>query len=284
VKLQQIILVGTGIVLLGILYFFAPTVPPKKQATQAAEAGASKAQPLEFSTILQAAKEKLTPSQQAYVSGLETAVVRGDVKDQQIKVYYQLAGFWQDSVQFFEPHAYYTAAAAKLENSEKNLTFAARQFLTALKGSNQPVMKQWMADQAKELFEKAVALNPANDSLKVDLGSCYIFGSSAANPQEVMQGIQKILEVVRRDSSNMYAQLMLGIGGVYSGQMDKAIERLRKVTAKEPHNLEAVFMLAEAYERLGDRSNAIKWYEHGKQYMRNPEMVKEIEAKIKTLK
>lgn len=283
-KLQQIILVGTGIVLLGILYFFAPTVPPKKQTAKAADDSNSTTQPLAFSTILQAAKEKLTPVQQAYVSGLETAVVRGDVKEQQIKVYRQLAGFWQDSVQFFEPYAYYTAAAAKLENSEKNLTFAARQFLTALKGSNQPVMKQWMADQARELFEKAVALNPANDSLKVDLGSCYIFGSSAANPQEVMQGIQQILEVVRKDSSNMYAQLMLGIGGVYSGQLDKAIERLNKVTAKEPHNLEAVFMLAEAYERMGNRPNAIKWYQHGKQYMRNPEMVKEIEAKIKTLK
>jgi tetratricopeptide (TPR) repeat protein len=284
VKLQQIILVGTGIVLLGILYFFAPTVPHKKQTAEAGDDVNSKTQPLAFSTILQAAKEKLTPAQQAYVSGLETAVVRGDVKEQQIKVYRQLAGFWQDSVQFFEPYAYYTAAAAKLENSEKNLTFAARQFLTALKGSNQPVMKQWMADQARELFEKAVALNPANDSLKVDLGSCYIFGSSAANPQEVMQGIQQILEVVRKDSSNMYAQLMLGIGGVYSGQLDKAIERLNKVTAKEPHNLEAVFMLAEAYERMGNRPNAIKWYQHGMQYMRNPEMVKEIEAKIKTLK
>jgi len=116
------------------------------------------------------------------------------------------------------------------------------------------------------------------------LGSCYIFGSSAADPQEVMLGIQKILEVARKDSTNMYAQLMLGIGGVVSGQMDKAVERLKKVVQKEPANLEAVFMLAEAYERQGDKANAVYWYEAGKKYISNPQMVEEINNKVKTLK
>ena len=40
---------------------------------------------------------------------LETAVVRGDVKEQQIKVYHQLADFWKDSAHLLLPYAYYTA-------------------------------------------------------------------------------------------------------------------------------------------------------------------------------
>ena len=141
-----------------------------------------------------------------------------------------------------------------------------------------------MADEAKGLFEKALEINPANDSSAIGLGSCYIFGSTAADPQEIMTGIQKILAVARRDSTNMYAQLMLGVGGVVSGQLDKAIERLTKVAAKEPANLEAVFMLAEAYEKKGDNTNAAHWYEAGKKYISDPQMVKEINEKIKTLK
>ena len=283
-KKQQIILVGSGVLLLVLLYFFGNTVPPKKGSPVAAQTPAGQPQKIAFATILQAAKQKLTPSQQTYVSGLETSVVRGDVKAQQIKQYNQLAAFWIDSVHLVEPYAYYTGAAAKLENSEKSLTFAARQFLNQLKGSNQPLMKQWMADQAKELFEKALEINPANDSSKIGLGSCYIFGSSAENPQEVMTGIQKILEVSRRDSTNMYAQLMLGIGGVVSGQLDKAVERLENVTHKEPANMEAVFMLAEAYERKGDNANAIRWYQHAKQYMHNDQLLKDIDDRIKSLK
>ena len=248
--------------------------------------GADAAAPkkIDASVIIAAAKQKLPAAQQAYVSGLESSVVRGDVKDQQIKVYHQLADFWRDSVHFFEPYAYYTGAAAKLENSEKSLTFAARQFLNELKGTNQPAVKQWMADESKDLFEKALAINPANDSSKIGLGSCYIFGSTASNPQEMMMGIQKILEVAKRDSTNMYAQLMLGIGGVVSGQLDKATERLKKVVEHEPNNLEAIFMLAEAYEKKNDNASAAHWYETAKKYISDPEMVKEINEKIKTLK
>ncbi len=284
-KKQQFILVGSGIVLLLLIYFFGNTTPPQKPQTVAADKGeGALPRKIDASAVIEAAKKKLPVAQQAYVTALETAVVRGDVKDQQIKVYRQLAGFWRDSAHFFEPYAYYTGAAAKLENSEKSLTFAARQFLNELQGTNQPAMKQWMADEARGLFQKALEINPANDSSKIGLGSCYIFGSTAGNPQEIMTGIQTILEVARRDSSNMYAQLMLGIGGVVSGQLDKAIERLKNVVSKEPENLEAIFMLAEAYERKGDVANAVHWYEAGKKFVSNPQMVKEIDDKIKTLK
>ncbi len=283
-KKQQLILVLSGAAVLVLLYFFGNTIPPKKEAVVAGQKPANQHQPIDFSVILQAAKQKLSPDQQAYLTSLESSVVRGDVKDQQVKVYRQLASFWRDTIHYFEPYAYYTGAAAKLENSEKSLTFAAHQFLRELKGVNQPVIKQWMADQAKELFEKALIVNPSNDSSRIGLGSCYIFGSSADDPTEVMTGIQKILEVAKRDSTNMYAQLMLGIGGVVSGQLDKAVERLTKVVEKEPGNLEGIFMLAEAYERKGDKLNAAKWYRESKKYVSDKQMVSDIDQKIESLK
>lgn len=282
-KKQQFILVGSGLILFLLIYFLGNTTPPRKPQAIAGDNAAAPAK-VDAAVIIEAAKQKLPAAQQAYVTALEIAVVRGDVKDQQIKVYRQLAVFWRDSAHFFEPYAYYTGAAAKLENSEKSLTFAARQFLNELQGTNQPAVKQWMADEARGLFERALKINPANDSSAIGLGSCYIFGSTAGNPQEIMTGIQKILEVARRDSTNMYAQLMLGIGGVESGQFDKAIDRLSNVLNKEPQNLEAIFMLAEAYERKGNTTMATHWYEAGKKYISNPQMIKEIDEKIKTLK
>ncbi|MEP7277470.1 MAG: hypothetical protein ABI813_02400 [Bacteroidota bacterium] len=283
-KKQQFILVGSGLVLLLLIYFFGNTTPPRKPPAAADRGEETMPKKIDAAVIIAAAKEKLPPAQQANITALESSIVRGDVKDQQIKVYRQLAGFWRDSAHFFEPYAYYTAAAAKLENSEKSLTFAARQFLNELQGTNQPDIKLWMADEAKSLFEKALEINPANDSSAIGLGSCYIFGSSASNPQEMMMGIQKILAIARKDSTNMYAQLMLGVGGVVSGQLDKAVERLTTVVRKEPTNLEAIFMLAEAYERKADARDAIYWYEAGKKLVSNPAMVKQIDEKIKTLK
>lgn len=288
-KKQQFILTGFSLVLLLIIYFFGQTVPPKKSKAVAAKDEQHSANDghnhgVDINAILMSYRQKLSPAQQAYLTGLESAVVRGDVKDQQIKVYKQLGAFWKDSAKAFLPYAWYTGEAAKLENSEKNLTFAARLFLDDLRGLENQELKSWEATQSKELFERALAINPDNDSSKIGLGSTYIFGSNAANPQELMQGIQKILEVARRDSTNMYAQMMLGIGGITSGQYDKAIERLQNVVAAQPNNLEAIFMLAEAFERKGDKASAIKWYQQGKKEIPNTAVQQEIDARIEMLK
>ena len=87
--------------------------------------------------------QDLILTQLSYVNRLENAVVRGDVKNQQLKAYEQLASFWKDSVKdSFLPAAYYMAEAAKLENSEKKLTFAAQLFLNNLRGQDNPALER----------------------------------------------------------------------------------------------------------------------------------------------
>lgn len=270
--------------LLVVLYVFGETIPPRKNDVKPVAAAEQETPSFDIKNELLSAKIKLSAARQGHLNSLENSVVRGDVKNQQVHAYHQLATFWKDSVPSLEPYAYYMAEASKLENSEKSLTFAAQIFLDNLRGASDPGLKTWMASQAKDLFQRSLQLNPSNDSAKIGLGSAFIFGSPAENPQELMKGIQQILEVARKDSTNMYAQLMLGIGGVVSGQFDKAIERLLKVTSFQPGNLEAVLTLAEAYERTGDNKNALKWYNTSKNLIANPEVIKEIDIRINSLK
>jgi len=269
-----------------MLYFFGQTISPKKKSAVVSNdsTGANMVKSIDIQDILEASKSKLKPEQQAYINRLENSVVRGDVKEQQEKAYHQLAIFWKDSVQNgFLPFLYYNGQIAKLENSEKNLNFAAQLFLENLRGLDNVLLKTWMANQAKELFERSLKIDPNNDSSKIGLGACYIFGSDANNPQEVMQGIQQILEVAHRDSTNMYAQFMLGLGGAVSGQFDKAIERLTKVVDHQPDNLEAIMKLAEINEQKGNKEQAVKWYEESKKLITDPEILKEIDNRIKSL-
>jgi thioredoxin-like negative regulator of GroEL len=275
---QQIILVSSGALLFCVIYFFGNTIPPKNSPGEVAAAVDSNA--VTINSILTASRQQLTASQQSKVSMLEAAVVRGDVKEQQIKVYHQLAAFWRDSAHLLIPATWYTGEAAKLENSEKNLTFAAHLYLDGVRKIEEPGLRKWMALQAKELFEKSLQLNPNNDSSKVGLGSCYLFGGISPAP---MQGIALIREVADRDPNNMYAQFTLGLGSLMSGQLDKATERLLKVAQNEPGNLEAILLLAESYERKGEKENAVKWYTASKKLIRNPEAIKDIDDRIKTL-
>ena len=276
-KKQQFVVVGGGVLLFCLIYFFGRTIPPKTNVSVPATQGSS----VDINTILSASKAQLTSQQQLFVSQLEASVVRGDTKAQQASVYRQLANYWKDSAHMLLPYAYYTGQAAELENSEKSLTFAAHFFLESLRQQNEPGLKRWMGTEAKRLFEKALLLNPGNDSLKIGLGSCYLFGNISENP---MQGIQMIREVAERDPNNMYAQFTLGMGSMISGQIDKAIERLSIVIRAQPENLEVMVMLAEAYEQKGDNLNAIKWYEASKKLINNPEINSEIDKRINLLK
>jgi tetratricopeptide (TPR) repeat protein len=167
-----------------------------------------------------------------------------------------------------------------LENSEKTLTFAAHLFLTSLKTESEPAMQNWLATSAKDLFQRALQLNPNNDSSKVGLGACYIFGSISDNP---MEGLTVIREVVQRDPDNLFAHLVLGLGGVKSGQFDKAIEHFKVIVDKQPDNMEAALNLAETYDQRGDKQDAIKWYKEVKNRIPNPEAQKELDVRIKAL-
>jgi len=282
-KEQQTILISSAFILLAALFFFGRTVAYKEnniaQTTTKNEAG------FDIHQYIAKVKKQLTPSKIASLNKLEDGFIQQDPLSKQTTGYRKLATFWKDSVQLFEPYAYYTALSAKLENSEKSMTFAANLMLDNLRsGTEGALNKTWMANEAKQLFEKTLLINPKNDSLSIGLGACYIYGTTTDKPEETMQGIQRILAVVRKDSTNMYAQFMLGVGGLVSKQYPKAIDRFITVLKHEPNNLEAMFNLAEAYELNGDKESAVKWYTICQNIIKVPRAKKELEDRISQLR
>ena len=285
-KKPQLLTIIIALLLLCGIYFFGRTVPKKsKDSSKIVKEEVTGKEPesslFSIDSFLLQAKEHLTTEQVVRISTLENAISRGDVKNQQVNIYHQLARFWADSARVFEPYAWYHAEAARLENSEKSLTFAAQLFLENLQGDDNPERRKWKALQAKDLFERSLILNPGNDSVKVGIGACYLFGNISPTP---MEGILKIREIAEKDSNNMYAQLMLGKASLVSGQYDKAIGRLQTVCRHEPDNIDAMLLLAEVYERSGDKSNAISWYQNCLRRVKQPQARAAIEQRIATLK
>jgi len=271
------------------IYFFGKTVPPKNTtvnpAVQDKEPGV-----IRFDSILVLAKKQLNAEQLSRLSNLENSLPAGtggkstdpEINiDQQLKIYHQLAHFWSDTAGIFEPYAWYEAEAARLENSEKSLTFAARLFLDNLQADGDLGRRRWKAVQAKDLFERSLKINPANDSARVGLGATYLFGNISSNP---MEGILKIREVVDKDSTNLYAQLTLAKGSVISGQYDKAIARLETVVRIQPRNLEANLLLADVYERMANKSEAIRWYQKSLPLIGQAAIRAEVENRINELR
>jgi tetratricopeptide (TPR) repeat protein len=279
VNKAQWITISIGVIIVSALFFFGRTGPYKSgiaknfQSTPQSE--------LTADSILFHAKEILTPAQIQWMNDLEQSVIRGDVKKQKLDVFHQLAHFWKDSARIFEPYAWYEAEAARLENSEKSLTFAAHLILENLRNEESEQLKRWKALQAKDLFERSLRINDKNDSTIVGLGACYIFGNIADNP---MEGILKVRQVVEKDSTNVFAQMVLGQGSLMSGQYDRAIDRFEKVLDLQPVNLEAILLMAEVFERKEDKANAIKWYSKALPLAPNPDMRSALEKRINEFK
>jgi tetratricopeptide (TPR) repeat protein len=278
---KPIFLILSGVAAICLLFFFGRTTENKKKAIQAVKAEKT----FNAQSFITEAKAHLTPSQLVYLGSLENSITRGDIPSQKIKSYYALANFWKDSARLYEPYAYYIIEATKLDKSEKSLTFAARLLLSNLRGEQDEAKLNWQSTEAIRLFEEALALNPENDDLKIGLGSVYVFGRGrSGNPEATMKGIQQLLSVTRKDSNNMKAQLVLGVGGLMSGQYDKAVDRLKKVVAKEPGNLEAIAYLADAYAASGNKAEAVKWYNISKKLVNDPHYTKEVDERIRTIR
>ncbi|HPH33418.1 MAG TPA: tetratricopeptide repeat protein [Chitinophagaceae bacterium] len=288
-KPQWITLAVAGILTL-VIFKFARITPEYKPALatdnqqHSADDGhdhGPAASDFSIDTLLLQAKKSLSPNQLIWINNLENSITRGDVKNQQLSVYHQLSHFWKDSARIFEPYAWYEAEGARLENSEKSLTFAARLFLDELQNDQLDNRRMWKALQAKDLFERSLKINPDNDSAKVGLGACYLFGNITSNP---MEGIAKIREVVQKDSTNIYAQLTLVKGSMLSGQFDKAISRLETVIKLQPDNWESHLLMADLFERKQEFKNAIQWYEKSLAFIQQPEVKAAVRQRIEDLK
>ena len=282
----QWITITVAVIAVASIFLFARTVPEKKPiiaeqhtADDGHDHGDADGN-VTVDSILNLARKQLTPEQLVRITTLENSISRGAVKKQQLDVYHNLSHFWSDSVGIFEPYAWYEAEAARLENSEKSLNFAARLFLENLQFDEVAARRKWKALQAKDLFERSLKINPQNDSARVGLGATYLFGGISDMP---MEGILKIREVADRDSTHIYAQLTLAKGSLITGQYDKARERLMTVNRLQPGNVDAVLLLADLSERTGNKAEALKWYQRSLELVKLPEALQAIRERIAEL-
>jgi len=264
-----------------ILFVFGRFVPEKEKVSKPTIAASAAPNSFSIDSARSSAEKTISDQFNLELKNLEQKLSSASTPAAQLAAYHQLAHFWSEKTKFFELYAWNEALAARLENSEKSLTFAARLFLDNLQEDPDGPRRQWKALQAKDLYERSLKINPNNDSTKVGLGACYLFGNISSSP---MEGIVLIREVVQRDSANVYAQLTLVKASILSGQFDKGITRLQTVVRVAPQNIEAHLLMADLYERTDNKKEAVKWYEKCMQLIAHPEIRQALKDRIEALK
>lgn len=234
--------------------------------------------PASFDSILSAARLQLSKTVADSVKTIENNIAAMRDSSRMAASFKSLAGVWQRSRQY-PVSVFYTAKAAKLENSEKSLTFAGQLFLELLENESDRSLQLWEASQAISCLEPVLEKDSANEDARLALAAAYIQGTA-----EPMKGVQMLLAITRENPTDIPANMLLGRMSIQSGQFEKAIKRFETVLEQEPENKEALYFLAQAYEGAGNKQKAVELLEKVKKVVNNPDFSREIDGHIKSLK
>lgn len=231
-----------------------------------------------FDSILTASRRRLPKAAADSVNAMENqlAAMRDSVR--MAVVFEKIAGVWERNT-FAHVGAWYRAKAAKLENSEKKLTFAGQNFLGLMESEQSPSVHAWDAAEAIGCLEQSLKINPDNEDTKLALAAGYIQGTG-----EPMRGVQILLAIVKEKPNDIPANMLLGRMAIESAQWDKAVIRFETILKLEPENKEALYFAAKAYEGKGDKRKAIELLEKCKKLMNNKEFSNDIDQEINSLK
>ncbi|MEI8278548.1 MAG: tetratricopeptide repeat protein [Bacteroidota bacterium] len=277
------ITIVAALVLLAALYWGGNTIPPAKTgngATPPMAAGVSSAPaiiPASFDSMLSAARTQVPEHATTEISNIEKQIAAIHDSTGMAPLFTQLAQLWKQHKQLTIA-AYYVAKAAKLENSEKKLTFAAQYFLDRMSADSSERVQMWEAEQSIECFQRALQINPENDSAQIGLAKGLVITG------QTMQGVQLLRGITQKDSNNVPANMLLGQLAIQSGQFDKAIKRFETILRVEPANAEALYSLAEAFKGKGDKAKAIELFEQCKKLVDKPEFSRDIDKYINSFR
>ncbi len=280
------ITLAVAITLIALLYWGGNTVPPAKKQGAAMQPtagamtqGPNTMKPASFDSIVTASRRQLPKTVADTVLTIENELTAMHDSSRMASVFIRLSRVWERSG-VNTVAAYYIAKAAKLENSEKKLTFAGRNFLQLMENGGSPSVLAWEAQEAVSCLEQSLKIAPDNEDTKLGLATGYIEGTG-----EPMRGVQILLGITREKPDDIPANLLLGRMSIQSGQFDKAVGRFETILKQEPENKEALYYLATAYEGKGDKKKAIELLERLKQLVAdNKDFSKEIDQHINSLK
>ena len=260
-------------VVLSVLIYFAPKLPSEKKQEVSENS--------DYSSLIAEAKKNLSAEQRSVVDKLQNQASNEEAGNKKVILYDSLKNIW---LSYKNPYMYavYGQSVAEIDNTEKSWLNAADAFMKAAKFSNDANKANLYKSAIKD-FGKVLAMNPDNLSAKVKLGTCYVESASLLGNQP-MTGITLLREVLQKDSTNIEANLQLGLFSVTSQQYDKAIARFQRILRIDSTHIDMYVYLGDTYLSMGKKKEAIESYENYKAKVKDTLIVRNIDNYIKKLK
>lgn len=197
---------------------------------------------------------------------------------------------------------------SEIEDMRKSLTFASQnkfqgtasylQFLIAQR-TNEPgewnlagqyaysyavqvqdtIRRDFLMQESVRFFDRVLETDSENKMALLYKGLAL-----ADRRETMMNAVPLLLQVVRGDSNNILANYTLGMLSLESGQLDKSLVRFEKLIYLQPSNAEYNFQAARTHELMGNKSEALKYYNRALELTKSPEIQAQLKDIINNLK
>ncbi|MFM6984435.1 MAG: tetratricopeptide repeat protein [Chitinophagaceae bacterium] len=148
---------------------------------------------------------------------------------------------------------------AGIQKSAYRYHMAARYFLLATEDHKNELM---LFKKAKGNLESSLQMEPENLDAKVDLAvSIYNINGwqKPENQAELMRPALLLREVVKSNPDHIDGLYYLGKLAIESNQLEKAIERFKKLVSLQPQNREYYMELSGIYRMMGNETESKAW-------------------------
>lgn len=249
----QLLVVATAFILFIVLYFGCETKPATQKALEQTRALAIES--TDINALLQEARLNLDANAATNILAIENQLENNPSDSLKTNLLKQLSGEWYRSG---HPaiSAYYAEEIAEIEGSEEAWSIAGTTYTICVQRSEVEKVKSYCTGRAIKAFENATSINPTNLSHQTNLALVYTENPPKENP---MKGILMLVDLNKKYPEDVSVLTNLGRLAIKTGQFQRATERLQTILKIEPNNRDAICLLAQAYDGLGQVEDAQKF-------------------------
>jgi outer membrane protein len=267
-----LIAVAVSIIAAVIFFLFADIRPPKSQPSDVVVEHSIDIDPIAY---IESFNEGLNEADRLYIDSLLLILISNEATAKDVDAVIR----FYEQVQQYNFSAWFHTRKAQIENSPESWSLAgSRQYSVSQNDAYEEDFNRLLRVEALKSYQTAISMDSSNLDTRVKLAACYLDKS-----EETMQGVTMLLEVVSEDSMHVNANILLGRFGIVSSQYDKAIKRLENVLSLQPENTEALFLLGEAYQGVGNTEKAVEVLLKCRDLIENEQLKKELDAYIMEL-
>lgn len=195
----------------------------------------------------------LSKQQLTQITGWKNAIGSSTNKEKKVIFADSIANLFK-SANLFDSAAHYTAQISEWNPSPDTWMKAGDSYLFAARFSIDRAKVESFTKKARGYYERVLQKQKDYQDAKVQLAQTYLV---LPNPQNPMQGVQMLLQIVEKDPNNELALFTLGERSMQVRKFDKAIERFEKLLSVNPKNENAQYYLGMAYAETGKKLKAL---------------------------